>query len=143
MNRHDIIDVLNNIGMLLELKGESFFKSKAYYEAARTLELLEEDIEILVKENRLKELKGFGEALTQKITELVTTGRLEYYERLKESIPSGLLDMLKIQGLGPKKVKTIYEQLGITTIGELKYACLENRLMKLPGFGENNVVNLR
>lgn len=136
MNRHDIIDVLNNIGMLLELKGESFFKSKAYYEAARTLELLEEDIETLVNENRLKELKGFGEALTQKITELVTTGRLEYYERLKESIPSGLLDMLKIQGLGPKKVKTIYEQLGITTIGELKYACLENRLMKLPGFGE-------
>jgi len=135
MDKRDIANILNEIGMLLEIKGEVFFKSKAYYGAARTIELLEEDIETLVKEDKLKELKGFGEALTRKITELVTTGHLGYYEKLKESIPSGLPDMLRIQGLGPKKVKTIYEKLGITSIGELKYACLENRLLKLPGFG--------
>ncbi|MCR4434861.1 MAG: DNA polymerase/3'-5' exonuclease PolX [Clostridiales bacterium] len=136
MDQHEIAALLNNIGMLLELKGESFFKSKAYYEAARTIELLEEDIGTLVKKDRLKDLKGFGEALTQKIAELVHTGKLEYYEKLKESIPAGLMEMLKIPGLGPKKVRAVYEHLGITTIGELKYACLENRLTKLPGFGE-------
>lgn len=136
MDKREIIEILNQIGMLLEISGESFFKSKAYYDAARTLELLEEDLETLVREDRLKEIKGFGEALTKKITELVTTGRLEYYEKLKESIPPGLPDMLKIQGLGPKKVRSIYENLGITTVGELKYACIENRLLKLPGFGE-------
>lgn len=136
MNKHDIIQILNEIGVLLEIKGESFFKSKAYYEAARTIELMDEDIELLVKEDRLKELKGFGTALSQKIGELVTTGKLVYYENLKESIPNGLIDMLKIPGLGPKKVRAVYEKLGITTIGELKYACLENRLTKLSGFGE-------
>jgi len=136
MDKRKIAELLNEIGMLLEITGESFFKSKAYYDAARTLELLEEDIDILVREERLKDIKGFGEALTKKITELITTGRMEYYEKLKESVPPGLMEMLKIPGLGAKKVRAIYENLGITTIGELKYACLENRLTKLPGFGE-------
>lgn len=136
MDKKDIAAVLNEIGMMLEIKGESFFKSRAYYEAAKAIVLIEEDIETLVKEDRLKEFKGFGKALSQKIGELVTTGRLEYYEKLKESIPQGLLDMLKIPGLGPNKVRALYENLGITSIGELEYACIENKLVKLKGFGE-------
>ncbi|MCX8129934.1 MAG: DNA polymerase/3'-5' exonuclease PolX [Clostridia bacterium] len=136
MDKHEVSTILNNIGTLLEIKGESFFKSKAYYDAARTVELLEENLEILINENRLKGIKGIGEALCSKITELVTTGKLDYYDKLKESIPGGLMDMLKISGLGPKKIWTIYEELKITTIGELKYACEENRLAKLPGFGQ-------
>lgn len=136
MDKKDIAAILNEIGMMLEIKGESFFKSRAYYEAARAILLMEEDIETLVKEDRLKEFKGFGKALSQKIGELVTTGRLEYYEKLKESVPQGLLDMLKIPGLGPNKVRALYENLGITSIGELEYACIENRLVKLKGFGE-------
>lgn len=136
MNKHDISNILYDIGVLLEITGESFFKSKAYYDASRTVELLEEELEVLIKENRLKDVKGFGQALTQKLTELVTTGGLEYYEKLKASVPEGLIEMLKIPGLGPKKIRSIYENLGISTIGELKYACMENRLRKLPGFGE-------
>jgi len=136
MDKKDIAAILNEIGMMLEIKGESFFKSKAYYEAAKAIELIEDDIDVLIREDRLKELKGFGKALSQKIGELVITGRLEYYEELKKSVPSGLLDMLKIPGLGPNKVRTLYENLGITTIGELEYACNENRLVKLKGFGE-------
>ena len=136
MDKRNIIEVLNNIGIMLELKGESFFKSKAYYDAARTLEFLEEDIGTLVNEGRLGQIKGFGDALVKKITELVTSGSLGYYEELKRSIPQGLLEMLRIPGLGPKKVKAIYDILDVTSIGELKYACLENRLLKLPGFGE-------
>ncbi|MGI6777006.1 MAG: DNA polymerase/3'-5' exonuclease PolX [Acetivibrionales bacterium] len=136
MNKHDVAYILKDIGMLLEIKGESFFKSKAYYDAARKIEFLEEDLLDLIREDRLKDIKGFGKALTQKISELVTTGKLEYYEELKSSIPSGLVEMMRIPGLGPKKVRAIYERLGIATIGELKYACMENRLVKLPGFGQ-------
>ncbi|AEM79850.1 DNA polymerase/3'-5' exonuclease PolX [Thermoanaerobacter wiegelii] len=136
MDKKEVADILNEIGLLLELKGENPFKSRAYYNAARTIELLDEDLEILVKEDRLKDVKGIGEAINKKITELVLAGKMEYYENLKASIPEGLVEMLKIPGLGPKKIKIIYEKLNITTIRELEYACIENRLVDLPGFGE-------
>lgn len=136
MDKKTVADILNEIGLLLELKGENPFKTRAYYNAARTIELLDEDLEILVKEDRLKDVKGIGDALNKKLTELITTGRLEYYEKLKESVPPGLIEMLKIPGLGPKKIKTLHEKLGIETIGELEYACVENRLIDIPGFGE-------
>ncbi|WP_434655543.1 DNA polymerase/3'-5' exonuclease PolX [Thermoanaerobacterium thermosaccharolyticum] len=136
MDKKTVINILNEIGLLLELKGENPFKSRAYYNAARTIEVLDDDIDALVKDNRLKDVKGIGDALNKKITELITTGRLEYYENLRASIPEGLIEMLKIPGLGPKKIKTLYDKLDIKTVGELEYACVENRLVELPGFGE-------
>ncbi|WP_434565220.1 DNA polymerase/3'-5' exonuclease PolX [Thermoanaerobacterium thermosaccharolyticum] len=136
MDKKTVTDILNEIGLLLELKGENPFKSRAYYNAARTIEVLDDDIEKLIKEDRLKDIKGIGDALNKKLTELVTTGRLEYYDNLKASIPEGLIEMLKIPGLGPKKIKTLYDKLDIKTVGELEYACIENRLVELPGFGE-------
>lgn len=136
MDKKTVTDILNEIGLLLELKGENPFKSRAYYNAARTIEVLDDDIEKLIKEDRLKDVKGIGDALNKKLTELITTGRLEYYENLKASIPEGLIEMLKIPGLGPKKIKTLYDKLDIKTVGELEYACIENRLVELPGFGE-------
>ncbi|HHV75047.1 DNA polymerase/3'-5' exonuclease PolX [Thermoanaerobacterium butyriciformans] len=136
MDKKTVVNILNEIGLLLELKGENPFKSRAYYNAARTIEVLDDDIERLIKEDRLKDIKGIGDALNKKLTELITTGRLEYYENLKASIPEGLIEMLKIPGLGPKKIKTLYDKLDIKTVGELEYACIENRLVELPGFGE-------
>ncbi len=136
MDKSEIVKILNEIGMMLEIKGESFFKSKAYYDAAREIELMGDDIETLVKEDRLKDKKGFGKALSKKVSELVSTGHLQYYEELKNSVPPGLLEMLKIPGLGPKRIKMIYDKLGISTIEELKAACIENNLIKIPGFGE-------
>lgn len=136
MDKRTVADILNEIGLLLELKGENPFKSRAYYNAARIIEALDENLETLVNEGRLKDINGIGDALEKKITELVTTGRLKYYEELKQSVPAGLVEMLKIPGLGPKKIKVLYDKLGITTIGELEYACIENRLLGLPGFGE-------
>ncbi|WP_457565714.1 helix-hairpin-helix domain-containing protein, partial [Caldithrix abyssi] len=135
MDKKEIVKILEEIGRLLEIKGENPFKARAYYNAARRIEVLQEDLTRLVEEGRLKELKGVGDALAQKIETLVKTGRLPYYEELKASVPEGLLEMLKIPGMGPKKVKTVYEKLEITTIGELEYACHENRLRDLPGFG--------
>jgi len=133
-----VSQVLQEVALLLELKGENPFKVKAYSHAARTIEILEEDLEAMVREGRLKEMKGIGEALAQHITELVNTGRLQLYEDLKTSIPPGHLEMLKIPGLGPKKIKTLYDRLDIKTIGELEYACLENRLVDLQGFGQKS-----
>ena len=131
----DVIRILEEIGVLLELKGESPFKAIAYSNAARQLETLDEDLDELVRRGGLTSIKGIGDALSRKITELVTTGRLEYYEKLKASVPPGHLEMLRIPGLGPKKIRALHEKLSIETLGELEYACLENRLVELPGFG--------
>jgi DNA polymerase (family 10) len=131
-----ISTVLQEVALLLELKGENPFKVKAYSNAARSIEILEEDLEKMIREGRLKEIKGVGAALAQHITELVNTGKLKLHEELKSSVPLGHLEMLKIPGLGPKKIKALYEALDIKTIGELEYACLENRLVELQGFGQ-------
>ena len=130
--------VLEEVALFLELKGENPFKVKAYSNAARTIEILEEDLGVTIREGRLKEIRGIGEALAQHITELVTTGRLQLHEDLKNSIPPGHLEMLKIPGLGPKKIKVLHDRLHIKTVGELEYACLENRLVDLQGFGQKS-----
>ncbi len=121
---------------MLELKGESPFKSNAYYNAAREIQGLTGDLAELVSSGRIREVKGIGQALSEKLAELVGTGRLVYYEELKQSVPAGLLEMTAIPGLGPKKVMALWQKLGVTTVGELEYACVENRLASLPGFGQ-------
>ena len=135
--------ILEEIGTLLELKGENPFKSRAYFNAARTVEMLgEEELERLVREEKLREVRGIGSALGDKLKELVLTGRLPYYEELKASVPDGLLEILKIPGLGLRKVKALYEVLGITSLAELEYACRENRLVNLKGFGRKTQENI-
>lgn len=136
MDKKEVSKILEDIGVLLEIQGENPFKTRAYFNGARVVELLEEDIQTLVEDDRLHGIKGIGKALQEKITELVKTGKLDYYEDLKAQIPEGIFEILKIPGLGPKKVKVLYEELEISTIGELEYACLENRLIDLKGFGE-------
>ncbi len=135
LSAKDVADILDEIGVMLEISGENLFKSRAYYSAARALTSLDEGLDTLIEEHRLSSVPGIGTALTQKITELVTTGKLAYYDRLKESIPRGLIEMLKIPGLGPKKINMLHKALSIETIGELEYACKEHRLQDLKGFG--------
>ncbi len=143
MDKKEVARTLEEIGTLLELQGESPFKSRAYGTAARVISGLDTPaLQDLVQRGRLRTLKGIGTALAEKIAELVTTGQLGYYEALKQKVPAGLLEMLTIPGMGPKKVKAIYDQLGITTVGELEYACHENRLVDLPGFGRKTQENL-
>ncbi len=127
--------VLEEIGVLLELKGENPFKTRAYANVARALESLNEPIEKLVAEQRLGSIKGCGEALQKKITELVTSGRLLYYEELKASVPPGLLEILRIPGLGPRKVKALHERLGVVSIEQLEAACRAEKVAGLEGFG--------
>ena len=112
MDKQEIVHVLEDIGTLLELQGESPFKSRAYTTGARVIAGLDTaQLQELVRSGKLRSLKGIGAALAEKINELVTTGHLTYYETLKQQVPAGLLEMLTIPGMGPKKVKAIYDQL--------------------------------
>lgn len=136
MDKEQVAAVLEEIGTLLELKGENPFKTRAYHNAARTLEGLAEPLEKVVAEGRLGEIKGFGDALVDKITKLVTTGHLPYYDELKASVAPGLVEMLGIPTLGPKKVKKLHDELGVETIEALEAACKAGKVAVLEGFGE-------
>lgn len=135
MDKESVADILEEIGLLLELKGENPFKSRAYANAARIVLGLDTSLEELIREDRLKSVKGIGSGIREKIQILVQTGGLPYYEKLKESIPSGLLAMLEIPGMGPKKVKEVHDRLGIKSLEELEEACRRNRLASLPRMG--------
>jgi len=136
MDKKEIARMLETIADMMEIRGENSFKCNAHRNAARVLDGLEEPLDQLIAAGRLTELKGIGESLARKIIEMHQTGRSTVYEHLCAEIPESVLEMLSITGFGPKKTKAVWEKLGIKTIGELEYACLENRLVELPGFGE-------
>jgi len=142
MDKEKVAEILVEIGVLLELKGENPFKTRAYANGARTIEGLSEPLATLVAEKRLGEIKGIGEALEQKITELVETGHLKYYEDLKASIAPGLIEMLEISGLGPKKIQAMNKKLGIDSIAKLEAACKAGKVAELDGFGEKTQANI-
>lgn len=136
MKNKEIAEMFFTIADLLDIKGEIPFKTRAYRIAAQTIADLDEDIEKLVRGKKLEELPGIGKAIAKKITEYIETGRLEFYEKLKEEIPVGILELLEIPSLGPKKVAALYNKLGIKTVKELKRACAAGKLRDLEGFGE-------
>jgi DNA polymerase (family 10) len=138
MDKKEIAEVFEKIGALLELKGENPFRVRAYYNAARMIDGLQEDLHKLVDEQRLTEIKGIGTDLAAKITEMVTTNRLKFHDELRASLPPGLLDMLRIPGLGPKKTKAVYEKLKVDSIDKLEAACKAGKLAQIEGFGEKS-----
>ncbi len=135
MTKSEIVGILEEIATLLELKGENSFKIRAYQNGARALEALEEDLSVVVEQGRLGEISGVGKALAEKIDTLYRTGRLLYYDELKASVPAGLVAMLDIPALGPKKITKVHQELGIDSIDALKRACEQQQLRALPGFG--------
>lgn len=142
MDKERVAEILIEIGTLLELKGENPFKTRAYQNGARIIEGLNEPLPKLVAEERLGELKGIGDALQQKITELVTTGKLKYYDALKASVPPGLIAMLDIPGLGPKKIIALNKHLGVDSVEKLEAACKAGKVAELDGFGEKTQTKL-
>ena len=134
MQRRSIPAILEEIGALLEIEGENPFKVKAYYNAAKIL-AGHDDLDAVIERGRLREIKGIGETLSAKIAEYHDTGKIAYYEELKRKIPATLLELLHIPNLGPRKIRVLYDELGIANLGELEYACKENRLISLFGFG--------
>ena len=137
MTKNEIADILSEIATLLELQGENPFKIRAYQSGARALEAIEAgELARLIAAEELKSVKGIGDALAQKITELCQTGRLEYFDKLKASVAPGLVEMLQIPGMGPKKVRALHDKLGIADIAALTTACQDGRVAELAGFGE-------
>ena len=135
LDQKEVAALLKEMAVLLELQGENPFKVRAYENASRIIEGLSGDLEEMVKTGEIMKIKGIGSGIAEKIKTLMETGHMPEYEELKQKTPAGLIEMLKIPGMGPKKIKAVWEKLGITTIGELEYACKENRLADLPGFG--------
>jgi DNA polymerase (family 10) len=142
MTKDQVAASLREIGTILELNGENPFKCRAYLNAARTLETSPTDLTEIVRTDRLGELPGIGDALREKITTLVNTGKLPYLEELRTTIPSGLLSLLDLPGLGPKKLRILRDQLKIESIESLTKACQDGRLASLDGFGEKTATNL-
>ncbi len=142
MDKARVADVLDEIGTLLDIQGENVFKCRAYHNAARIVTGLGGDLAALVSSGDIRNVKGIGEALAEKITELVTTGKLAYYDELKASFPPGVFEMMKIQGVGPKKVRLLMEKLSITTVAQLELACREDRLAAVEGFGKKTQENI-
>ena len=136
MDKKDIVEVLERIGTMMEIKGENPFKVRAYFSGARTLQTMEEDLGTVIEEERLGDVPGIGKALTEKIETLFATGELKFYDDLIASVPSGLLDLLEVPGLGGKKIKALHEQLEIDSIESLTEACNEGKVAELKGFGE-------
>jgi DNA polymerase (family 10) len=142
MTKDQVASALREIGTILELQGENPFKCRAYLNGARTLETSATDLTELVRTNRLGELPGIGDALREKITTLITTGKLPYLDELRSSIPSGLLPLLDLPGLGPKKLRALRDKLKIESLEALTQACQDGRLAALEGFGEKTATNL-
>ncbi|MGH7173821.1 MAG: DNA polymerase/3'-5' exonuclease PolX [Gemmataceae bacterium] len=136
MDKHQVAAILDEIGTLLELQGENSFRCNAYHNGARAIEQLEEDLATVVREGRLAAVPGIGTTLREKITTLVTTGKLPFYEDLRQKTPPGLFDILRIQGLGPKRVKVLYDTLGLDTLDKLADACETGQVARLKGMGE-------
>ncbi len=127
---------LTEIAMLLEVRGENPFKSRAFVQAARTIgELDDEDIGPKVRSKEIARLPGIGATTLAVLADLVETGESEYLDALRENTPKGLVEMMRIPGLGPTRIHRIHEGLGLTTVEELERAGQDGRLAKLSGFG--------
>lgn len=142
IDKKEAAEILKRIAVLLELAGENPFKSRAYENAAGTVEKFEEDMDALLEKATAGQIKGIGKAIAENLVEMAENGRSLVLENLEAKFPEGLLELLKIQGLGPKKVKRLYEELDIKSLIELEYACLENRLSGLSGFGKKSQENI-
>lgn len=135
MEKQQVAAILDDIGTLLELQGENPFKCNAYHNAARAIEQLEGSLAEAISSGKLGDVRAIGQSLREKITTLVSTGRLPYYEDLRARFPAGIFDLLRVQSLGPKKVKVLYEKLGVDDLEKLKAACEAGRVSELKGFG--------
>jgi len=137
-----VAEIFREIAEILEIKGENFFKIRAYEKAAQSVESLPDDIESLAREDRLKDIPGIGKDLDEKIKEIVSSGKLKHLDELKKDIPEGLVDMLKVPGIGPKTAKMLYEKLDIQDVVMLERMAAAGKIRDLEGMGEKTEENI-
>ena len=136
VTRDRLADVLEEIALLLELKGENPFKIRAYRNGAEIVQSFDGDIVARATAGDLKGIKGIGEALQDKLHELASTGELGFHQKLRGEFPDSLFELFEIQGLGPKKIKVLYDELGVASLGALRRACESGEVAGLKGFGK-------
>ena len=141
MDNYEIAKNFSLLGKLMDIHGENSFKAKSYSVAAFNIEKLTEELS-KVPHQKIFSFHGIGEAIGKKIIELLETGSIKNLEALKEKTPEGILEMMRIKGIGPKKINIIWKEMGIENVGELLYACHENRLSLYKGFGEKTQNNV-
>lgn len=144
MKNPEVAQILREIAIFLDMDDVAF-KPRAYEKAAISIEALQEDVGTIYRRGGVKalmEIPGVGQAIAEKIGELVDTGKLRYYEELKAKVPVDLASLYGIQGLGPKKIKTLYQKLGVRDIDDLEKAILDKKLRGLEGFQEKTEQNL-
>lgn len=144
MRNADVAEFLGNIADMLELKGESVFKVRAYRDAARSMEFLDEPVADVIERGGLCDISGIGESIAGKIREYVDTGHSAYYDDLRKTINPGLADLLEVPGIGPRKARLFYQSLGIDSVEKLEQAAREHTLSTIPKIGpktEQNVLD--
>ena len=142
MQNAEIAESFSLLSKLMDIHGENAFRAKSYSTAAYNIDRLTTGLDS-IERSAIASLQGIGESSARKIVELLDTGRLKALDDLLSKTPPGILEMLKVKGLGPKKIATVWKDMGIESIGELLYACEENRLMLLKGFGEKTQSNVK
>jgi DNA polymerase (family 10) len=135
METSRIARILDEMGTLLEVRGENPFRCRAYHNAAQALKGLPSDLSEMIADGSLARVPGIGETILSKITQLSTTGHLPSFEKLKAETPSGLVALLRVPGLGPKKIKTLYDDLQIASLADLRAAGAAGKIASLKGFG--------
>ncbi len=138
ITNREIAQVLKEIALYKELAGENPFKVRAFEQAARSVEINPGAVTILAEQGKLQEIRGIGKSVEEVILDIINTGRSSVLEEIRSSFPKTIHELFRIPGMGPKKVKAVWEKLDISTIGELEYACRENRLITLEGFGKKS-----
>jgi DNA polymerase (family 10) len=138
----DVAEMLDDVAAMLEILGDNPFRIRAFYNAARAVEDLSGDLAAMVENQELLEERGIGKSIFADIQSALETGTFPEYEKLRARVPAGVLEMLRISGMGPKKVKAVYEKLGVKSMDELEQAGRDGKLAVLPGFGEKTQTNI-
>ncbi|MDH5756750.1 MAG: DNA polymerase/3'-5' exonuclease PolX [Nitrospinota bacterium] len=142
MDRSRIVETLEEIALLKELLDENPFKVRAYQSASRAIAASDEDIALLAATRELTKIKGVGKSIADNVAAFIESGASPELEELRSKVPPGVVEMMRIPGLGPKKTRTLWHEMDIKCVGELEYACGENRLAELKGFGQKSQENI-
>ncbi|MFN8471941.1 MAG: DNA polymerase/3'-5' exonuclease PolX [Anaerolineae bacterium] len=142
MTNAEVAQMFNTISDLLEIKGEDRYRTQAYRRAAQGVADYPGSVEALWKEGKLEDIPGVGKTLATKIDELLRTGTLDFYERLRAEVPPSLIEVLRVPGVGPKRAHILWKELGITNLAELETAAESGKLATLPGWGEKTAQNV-
>lgn len=142
MRNREVADLFERVADMLAIRGDNVHRINAYRRAAESIRGLSRDINAIADEDGLTEISGVGDTLAEKIEEMLETGSLQFYEKLAQEVPPALVDLLRVEGLGPKRIKTLHQQLGVTTLEELQDVASSGKLSTLSGFGERTAQNI-